>query len=429
MSKGTKITLAIIIALVLIPIITTIAIIGVWGGLSDEPAPNDADLRITFADVPDEENAITYFSLAAEKLYLPEEKEKSKRIREMLAGEASWDAELAEGLIEKNKETFPYLEQGLACPRSQFPEITSYTMLLPGLSEWRNLARLCSLRACCLFRSGKEKEAFDEAMKIVKFGHRLQGSKGTTIHYLVGIGIKNIGLARIRALLTNTSLSNTLLADYMRQLGAYGADLEAMSDALRVECMVSMGFIDDMLAGKVSGSGGTPAGRARPGFFFRPNKTRRMIADAFRILIENIDKRPAEFTDLKEYWPKKAGTKDYVKLFLSGNAVGTITYHVLIPGREGFLLHRCHQDAAVSATQLLIALKCYKNRTGKLPDALQELVPEYFDEVLEDPFDGKPMRYSREKKIIWSVGEDLTDSGGDPEGGLGREEPTVKIEF
>jgi hypothetical protein len=32
--------------------------------------------------------------------------------------------------------------------------------------------------------------------------------------------------------------------------------------------------------------------------------------------------------------------------------------------------------------------------------------------VPPDDFDGKPLRYSREKKCVYSVGEDLRDSGG-----------------
>ena len=52
-------------------------------------------------------------------------------------------------------------------------------------------------------------------------------------------------------------------------------------------------------------------------------------------------------------------------------------------------------------------------KTGKLPETLDALVPEYIDAVPADDFDGQPMRYSPEKKLIWSVNENLEDDGGD----------------
>jgi hypothetical protein len=78
----------------------------------------------------------------------------------------------------------------------------------------------------------------------------------------------------------------------------------------------------------------------------------------------------------------------------------------------------------------LIAIKAYKIENGKLPPNLEELVPDYILEVPKDPFDGNPIRYSAEKKIIYSVGPDLIDSGGsEGEGWQKMEDPTFKIEF
>jgi hypothetical protein len=66
-----------------------------------------------------------------------------------------------------------------------------------------------------------------------------------------------------------------------------------------------------------------------------------------------------------------------------------------------------------TATELLVALKIYKMQNGKLPESLSELVPEFFPQVPIDDFDGKSFRYLPEKKIIYSVGPDLKDSGGE----------------
>jgi len=40
-------------------------------------------------------------------------------------------------------------------------------------------------------------------------------------------------------------------------------------------------------------------------------------------------------------------------------------------------------------------------------------VPDFLDAVPMDDFDSQPLRYSAEKKIVYSVGKNLKDDGGD----------------
>ena len=51
---------------------------------------------------------------------------------------------------------------------------------------------------------------------------------------------------------------------------------------------------------------------------------------------------------------------------------------------------------------------------GRYPESLDELVPQYLDEVSLDPFDLKPLRYRKRqgKWIIYSIGPDCKDDGG-----------------
>ena len=99
-------------------------------------------------------------------------------------------------------------------------------------------------------------------------------------------------------------------------------------------------------------------------------------------------------------------------------------------------------NVEISATRVLLALKACQTDTGKLPDSLEALVPDYIEAVPEDPFDGKPLKYSAEKKVVYSVGVDLKDAGGvvekpeTPVMVLGQEywspfdqEPSFPIEF
>ncbi len=78
-------------------------------------------------------------------------------------------------------------------------------------------------------------------------------------------------------------------------------------------------------------------------------------------------------------------------------------------------------EAETRALQVAIACERYRLQHGGFPDGLQALVPEYLDAIPLDPFDGKPLRYKQIDKgiVVYSIGEDETDDGGD----VGRLQP------
>jgi hypothetical protein len=65
----------------------------------------------------------------------------------------------------------------------------------------------------------------------------------------------------------------------------------------------------------------------------------------------------------------------------------------------------------------VLALERHRLRHGKLPDSLQALVPEFLSAVPLDGMDGKPLRYRLKPDgtfVLYSVGENGIDDGGDP---------------
>jgi hypothetical protein len=64
-----------------------------------------------------------------------------------------------------------------------------------------------------------------------------------------------------------------------------------------------------------------------------------------------------------------------------------------------------------------VALKRYELRHGQLPQSLAALAPEFLTEEPHDFMDGQPLRYrlnSDGSFILYSVGEDGVDDGGNP---------------
>ncbi len=74
-------------------------------------------------------------------------------------------------------------------------------------------------------------------------------------------------------------------------------------------------------------------------------------------------------------------------------------------------------EIARRITVTIIALKRYQLAHNAYPATLNELVPQYLAEVPKDFMDGKPLCYKLQPDgnfLLYSVGEDGEDNGGDP---------------
>lgn len=74
------------------------------------------------------------------------------------------------------------------------------------------------------------------------------------------------------------------------------------------------------------------------------------------------------------------------------------------------------KDAVTRLLILELAVLEYRLERGELPDRLEQLTPEFLDELPIDPFDSedRPLRYVRtgDGYLIYSIGEDGKDNGG-----------------
>ena len=73
--------------------------------------------------------------------------------------------------------------------------------------------------------------------------------------------------------------------------------------------------------------------------------------------------------------------------------------------------------AQLDSARVALAALRYKAAHKRLPDTLDALVPDFIQAVPPDPYDGKPLRYRKEKGgfVIYAVGENGTDDAGDIE--------------
>jgi hypothetical protein len=117
------------------------------------------------------------------------------------------------------------------------------------------------------------------------------------------------------------------------------------------------------------------------------------------------------------------------KLDINTNSAGSLYFsdankidlHSLMSGSvfslSSFFNRMIRAEAAKQMTITAIALKRYQLKHGNYPPNLSALVPEFSPAISRDPVDGQPLRYRRNADgtfLLYSVGENGVDDGGDP---------------
>jgi hypothetical protein len=87
-----------------------------------------------------------------------------------------------------------------------------------------------------------------------------------------------------------------------------------------------------------------------------------------------------------------------------------------LPGIEAGFSATARTLANERACDAAISVVLYHRRHGRLPDKLDDLTPNLIPTVPVDPFDGQPLRFRHVEGgfVIYSVGADQKDDGGDP---------------
>ncbi|MEM7388018.1 MAG: hypothetical protein AAF514_24040, partial [Verrucomicrobiota bacterium] len=73
-------------------------------------------------------------------------------------------------------------------------------------------------------------------------------------------------------------------------------------------------------------------------------------------------------------------------------------------------------EAETRLQWLAAAIRLCEVEVGRLPETVEALVPDHISRVPLDPFDGRPLRYHPEQRLVYSIGIDLADDGGDRNG-------------
>jgi len=394
------------------------AIAGFLGLLSlpfviDEPPPNDAHLRPVRSEVPRERNGFFALNLTREEAEALVEKgageeeaseEELEKERECAPFTEGWNLDLAERILKRKGRLLERFDESLRFPEFQVPEIDQVEMPVPYLMELRDVSQLALIRAAVLFDRGNEPGAFHEAFKVVQFGLRLQGAGGPSIHFLVGRSIKAGGTACITRFIEKTKLDAREVQSVVDSLPAF--DDGMWKAALRREYVIMANAAERFSRGENLGLDWPPFIPRRP--FFKPQQTKRLLAEVFQALIGSP--KPMLVAEKRKLWAS-ALEKVRGPRWVPTNFLGKVVAELMVQPHERSFLDLATEDFSLFAPKLLFALKRFQRDRGALPDSLDELVPSYLKEIPRDPFDGEKLRYDKARKIVWTVGPDLSFNG------------------
>ncbi|MFN7141546.1 MAG: hypothetical protein ACK4UN_19635, partial [Limisphaerales bacterium] len=264
----------------------------------------------------------------------------------------------------------------------------------------------------------EERNSFEDLFTLMEHGHRIQGGHGSgLIHYLVGTAAKGMAVYQLTNLVEKTTLPPQELLTFVSRFDAHRANPGFISNVVKLEHRLNVQILTEMSGGQFVGTTNSAPVRTitKVGMqpFFSHAKSKETFARLSRLALASSDQVYADMPIIPELQKLTASTnRETTKLLLSGNAIGQIFTSMIFPAYDSFFVRKCNEDSLLSAAQTMFALRTFKDQHGRLPEKLEELVPHYLPALPRDGFDGKPLKYSAEKRILYSVGKDLVDSGG-----------------
>lgn len=367
------------------------------------PKVNDSDLAVARKEVSVEANGFNALEQVANKRWWPDEY--SQELGELARG-TNWDAELAVVVVTNNEAILKAFDQALKALEFQVPEY-QFSNDVSYLSEWRSVGQIAAIRAQQSFRTGKEQDAFAQALDVVRLGNRMQNGGGPIIHYFVGEAVRGLGLSAINSWVADTKLSSDQLKQVAADLRPLCDNAAALTNSLKAEYQGIKKGLADMRSGRSSLWGqGVPLATVRILPVYNEQKTLAKLAGYIRTLQAGI-KLPASQIDLTAFQRPNAP----IKLLLSGNVVGEALFIMTAPALGGGD-KKSSAKVKEEATLGMLAIKAFQLKHGRLPETLGELVPEFLPAVPRDDYDGKPLSYQPAKRLLYSVGSDFKDDGG-----------------
>ena len=324
--------------------------------------------------------------------------------------------------VRQNLPVIALVRQALEKPECQFPVLSRsgemtiiHGIPLPYLWQMRQMARFMVVRGHELERQGSPRQALDLYLLAIRLGRRLNSSD-YLITDLVGIAVEGIGVRAALDCLQRSDVDAAALAWLARELDKVALRKPDWTAAMRTERAAAKQAVYAF---------GYPPGAKVPGAPWAPDllKSRAWrIVFPDRTMIAEIAAVYDRYVKLAALppWQVIAGARAMMvrgrsRSLPKGVSRWNFIALMLLPALNSVFAKYVEAQARLGTLRAAVALYRYHAATGKWPDSLKALAPEFLPKEPLDPCTGKPLIYkpTRDGWKVYSVGRDLRDSGGD----------------
>jgi hypothetical protein len=366
----------------------------------DDPSVQDNSMRVTAPLLSRNINGYYYLLQAKNRVALSEADHVSnQKLADYLeTGDPAVTAKLTD-LFQRNEIALKLAVEADRCQRFQKTTVNSLTDPFWHYRWLIDLERLRILRAYAWFHQGHEKQAFTEIFHVITVGRHCQDSGGSLTTVAAGITLERLGWRTIRAFLRRTTLDESTLCDFLQSGENFAVDANGLGNAFRLEYLAAAAIIDDKKARRVPLFYHPFPELPYAEIMLKPNRTKNQMVHRFQELIDDASV-PFERQESRK-------NQDWRRLFwpvlFTTNPVGEANLIALTYGWDLTLAGKCVANVDGAATQTLLGLKAWQSKHHELPESLDALVPHYLDHLPVDDFSGKPLLYSKSRKVIWAA--------------------------
>jgi electron transfer flavoprotein alpha subunit len=252
----------------------------------------------------------------------------------------------------------------------------------------------------------------------------IQDSQNPHPGYIVSIGIEDYGLDLLQRIIPGISLQKNELSQYITAIDQYKINPVSFSRAYNAEYWKEERLVIDLLDSAKNGTKSEFVSSdegfgilsileyimLQNPYYYNRNETKKyfveMSTSHFTNSVKNCNE--IEMPPVLQSFIEQDNYFGYI-LFTENGTAKTLASIIAASINTG-IYKKCSVDFKISATQVLFALKAYKDANSYIPLELTELVPEYIEKLPTDPFTGEVLLYSANDKTLYSKGAVFKDN-------------------
>ena len=391
-------------------------LIGVLLGNRDIAPPDFSDLEPRRTPVPEHENA--YPLLVESDLLLVEDDQ--DLLEDFRTGDP-YEKDDLEAFFTANGPAVNLLREAAGRSGFWYEFDYSFSTVIEGVSGAITLAQVMCAQSEWEYRNGNVQEAVALVSAVNRLGALIGSDGASLIYHLVGVAVGELGMQQTRNLIRSGTLAEEQLQVLATSLRGGEGIRHGAEEAIRSEFTAIKG----LMMGLKDPSNSTlflnldsfiliaPKIPLIGGYVYHPNESLRFLAEELRTELEGLDtpwNQVAERDMYKRLEPWVHPSP--VAYYLGTNFIGRRILMMLIPSSSSAVERMYVHLASRRATRLLIAVRLFELREGRVPDKLKALVPTYLSEVPVDPFSGTSFQYDSARKVLWSIGTDRVNQNG-----------------